>query len=447
MTPLSSIRQTGRIFKMPKSYENSERLLKRAELCIPLGTQTFSKSRTQFPYGISPYFIERGKGSHVWDVDGHEYIDFINGLGAITLGHCDPDVTAAVQLQITKGTIFSLADPIEMLVAEKIIEMVPCAQKVRFGKNGSDATAGCVRLARAYTGRDHILSCGYHGWQDWYIGSTPRNRGVPKSTQALTHTFEFNNIESLKRKLKELDGEVAGVILEPMNTTFPKDGFLEDVKKLTHDNGAVLIFDEVVTGFRHANGGAQEYFGVVPDLVALGKGLSNGYPLSAIAGSSKIMDLLEEVYFSFTAGGETLSLAAALASLKKIQTEDVIKKVSLKGDRLNNSVRQLIAASGLDHILSINGHPAWSFLQIKDHESFDQSVIKTFFMQEMMDKGVLCLGSHLLTYAHSDEDIDVMVKAYSSFITKLKHGLENKSLIKMLRCDVLRPLFKVRKDT
>ena len=435
------------ILYMTKSYKNSESLLRRAELTIPLGTQTFSKSKTQFPHGISPYFIERGKGSHVWDVDGHEYIDFINALGAITLGHCDPHVTAAVQEQLLKGTIFSLADPIEMLVAEKIVEMVPCAQKVRFGKNGSDATAGCIRLARAHTGREHILSCGYHGWQDWYIGSTPRNRGVPISTQGLTHTFEFNNIESLKRKLEELNGEVAGVILEPMNTTFPKGGFLEDVKRLAHDNGALLIFDEVVTGFRHANGGAQEYFRVVPDLVALGKGMSNGYPLSAIAGRAEIMDLLEEVYFSFTAGGETLSLAAALASLTKLQNEDVINKIISKGNHLNDSVRQLIKDKSLTDILSITGHPAWSFLVIKDAENFDSLAIKTFFMQEMMDNGILCLGSHLLSYAHSDEDIDDMIKAYDGFTEKLRKGLNEGSLRNMLRCEPLRPLFRIRKGT
>ena len=430
---------------MIKSYVKSQELLLRAEKSIPLGTQTFSKSRTQFPYGVSPYFITRGEGSHVWDVDGNEYIDFINGLGAITLGHCDPDVTSAVQEQLLKGTIFSLADPIEMLVAEKIIEMVPCAEKVRFGKNGSDATAACVRLARAYTGRDHILSCGYHGWQDWYIGITPRNRGVPEATQKLTHTFEFNDLESLERKFQELQGKVAGVILEPMSTTFPNSGFLEGVKELAHSNGALLIYDEVVTGFRHANGGAQEYFGVIPDLVALGKGLSNGYPLSAVAGSNKIMELLEEVYFSFTAGGETLSLAAALATLNKLQSQNVVDEISRKGNRLNNTVRELILESDLSHILSVSGHPAWSFLQISDHDYFDASEIKTFFLQDMMDSGILCLGSHLLSFAHTEQDINKMIDAYRGFLERLKKGLENKSLLGMLRCEVLRPLFKVRK--
>ncbi len=432
---------------MVHDYSKSQELLARAEKSIPLGTQTFSKSRTQFPYGISPYFIERGEGSRVWDVDGNEYIDFINALAAITLGYNDPDVTSAVQEQLKKGTIFSLAHPIEMQVAEKIIEMVPCAEKVRFGKNGSDATAGCVRLARAYTKKEHIIVCGYHGWQDWYIGSTPRHIGVPESTRELTHTFDFNDLESLQTTLEKLDGKVAAVILEPMNVTFPHDGFLEGVKSLAHEHGALLIFDEIVTGFRHANGGAQEYFGVTPDLVALGKGLSNGYPLSAIAGPAKIMDLLEDVYFSFTYGGETLSLAAALASLTKLQTHDVINKMSAKGERLNDSVKVLIKDNKLEGILTISGHPTWSFLQVKSHEKFDNFTIKTFFMQEMMDNGILTLGSHLLSYAHSDEDIDAMIASYVSFLTKLKAGLENENLSDMLRCEPLKPLFKIRKDT
>jgi len=432
---------------MAKVYTRSEELLARAEKSIPLGTQTFSKSKTQFPYGISPYFIERGEGSRVWDVDGNEYIDFINGLAAVTLGYNDPDVTSAVQAQLEKGTIFSLAHPIEMEVAEKIIEMVPCAEKVRFGKNGSDATSGCIRLARAYTGREHILVCGYHGWQDWYIGSTARHIGVPECTRELTHTFDFNDLESLKTKLDSLKGKVAAVILEPMNVTFPHEGFLEGVKELAHEHGALLIFDEVVTGFRHANGGAQEYFGVIPDLVAIGKGLSNGYPLSAIAGPAKIMDLLEDVYFSFTYGGETLSLAAALAAMTKLQTEDVINKMSVKGKRLNDTVRELIKEKGLEDIISVSGHPTWSFLQVKDHETYDMYTIKTFFMQEMMDNGILTLGSHLLSYAHSDEDIDAFIASYDSFLTKLKKGIKQKNLPDIMRCEPLRPLFKVRKDT
>ena len=263
---------------MSERYHNSELLLERALKSIPLGTQTFSKSKTQYPYGVSPYFIKKGKGSHVWDVDNNEYIDFINGLASVTLGYNDPDVNAAVLEQLDNGVTFSLPHPLEFIVAEKIIEMVPCAEMVRFGKNGSDATAGAIRLARAYTHRDHVAVCGYHGWQDWYIGATARNLGVPESTRRLTHTFTYNDIESLSVIFKQWPDKVAAVIMEPMNSTEPKDDFLLMVEELTHQNGALFIFDETITGFRYANGGAQEFFGITPDLATFGKGMSNGYP-------------------------------------------------------------------------------------------------------------------------------------------------------------------------
>ncbi|NCC20889.1 MAG: aminotransferase class III-fold pyridoxal phosphate-dependent enzyme [Alphaproteobacteria bacterium] len=425
-------------------YSRSEELLARAEKTIPLGSQTFSKSRTQFPYGISPYFIERGEGGHVFDVDGNEYVDFINGLAAVTLGYNDPDVTAAVRDQLENGVIFSLAHPIEMQVAEKVVEMVPCAEKVRFGKNGSDATAGAVRLARAYTGRDHVLACGYHGWQDWYIGATPRHKGVPQAVRDMTHMFPYDDLGALDKLLRDHNDEVAAIILEPMNVREPSEGYLQGVKELAHRHGALLIFDEIVTGFRLANGGAQEYFGVTPDLATFGKGLANGYPVSAIAGRADLMDLFEEVYFSFTFGGETLSLAAALATMTKLQREPVVETMARRGKRLNDAVRSLIAENGLQEWLSVTGHPAWSFLQAKDHKKYDSFVIKTFFLQEMMEGGILTLGSHLLSYAHTEKDIDRFISVYGSFLEKLKEALARGDLEDRLKCEPLRPLFKVR---
>ena len=192
-----------------KRYANSEAYLDRATQVIPLGSQTFSKSITQYPVGVSPLALARGKGSRVWDVDGHEYLDFVNALLAVSLGYADPDVDRAVTEQLALGTIFSLPHPLEAEVAELICECVPSAEMVRFGKNGSDATAGAVRLARAYTNRDHVLVCGYHGWQDWFIGSTPRNRGVPEATRALTHAFPYNDLSALSALMDKYAGTVA----------------------------------------------------------------------------------------------------------------------------------------------------------------------------------------------------------------------------------------------
>lgn len=429
---------------MSSRYAHSEHLLERALRTIPLGSQTFSKSKTQYPLGVSPFFIQRGQGSRVWDVDGNEYVDFINGLAAITLGYSDPDVDAAVRRQLEDGIIFSLPHPLEMDVAEQLVKLVPCAEMVRFGKNGSDATSGAIRLARAFTGRDHVAVCGYHGWQDWYIGSTARNRGVPIATQNLTHTWVYNNIGSLDKLFQTYPGQIAAVMLEPMNVVEPLPGFLESVKELAHKYGAILIFDETVTGFRYAIGGAQAHFGVTPDLATFGKGLANGYPVSAVAGRADIMRLMEEVFFSFTFGGEALSLAAALATMKKLEREPVTETLYRQGRKLLERLASIVNEAGASDFLGVAGNPTWSFLLINDTDIYSQWQIKTLFLQEMFARGILTIGSHNMSYSHSDIDLDKLFSAYSEVIPMLVDAVRNRKLEVMLRCESLQPLFKVR---
>ncbi|HIK04475.1 MAG TPA: aminotransferase class III-fold pyridoxal phosphate-dependent enzyme [Trichormus sp. M33_DOE_039] len=429
---------------MSQPYLESEKLLARALQSIPLGTQTFSKSKTQYPFGVSPYFLTKGFGSHVWDVDGNEYIDFINGLAAITLGYNDPDVTAAVHSQLEAGVIFSLPHPLEIQVAEKLIEMVPCAEMARFGKNGSDATTGAIRLARAYTGRDHIAVCGYHGWHDWYIGSTTRNLGVPKSVQALTHTCIYNKLDSLHQIFQKYPVEIAAVIMEPVNVAAPEAGFLESVKELAHQNGALLIFDETITGFRFANGGAQEYFGVTPDLATFGKGLANGFPLSAVVGRADIMQMMEEIFFSFTFGGETLSLVAALATMTKLEKLPVIDTLRQQGQKIITGLQQLIEQLSMSDIVSLAGYPCWSFVLFKDVHPYSQWQIKTLFLQEMFAKGILTLGTHNISYSHSDIDVEKLLSVYSEVFSLLREVVTGQSLDKYLKCQPLEPLFKIR---
>lgn len=427
-----------------RQYKKSEQLLKKALNLIPLGAQTFSKSMIQFPLGVSPYYLDSGLGSHVWDVDGNEYIDFVNGLLSVLLGYRDSDIDAVVLEQIQRGVSFSLSHALEIEVAEQIVAMVPSAEMVRFGKNGSDATSGAVRLARAYTGREHIVVCGYHGWQDWYIGSTTRNLGVPKSTQALTHRFSYNDITSLEEIFAHHIDQIAAVIMEPMYAIFPQNNFLQQVKELTHRNGALLIFDEIVTGFRFAKGGAQEYFGVIPDLTTLGKGMGNGYPISAIAGRRDVMALMEDIFYSFTFGGETLSLAATKATLNKINTQPVIKTMEAKGLKIIEGVKSLIKSHDLEVVLDITGHPSLSMIIFKDAGNYTLWDIKTLYIQEMLACGILTLGTHNISYAHTDTDINVLLSTYDDVFGLIKKSIYGKTLHSELRCEPLKPLFKIR---
>ncbi len=429
---------------MSDRYKQSEELLQRAKKIIPGGAQTFSKSPTQFPLGVSPYFISHGKGCHVWDVDGNRYIDLNNALAAITLGHADPDVELAVKKQLAKGTIYTLSNILELEVAERIIDMVPCAEMVRFGKNGSDATTGAIRLARAITSRDYIAVCGYHGWHDWYIGSTTRDKGVPAAVKELTLRFHFNDILSLEALFDQYPGQIAAVIMEPMNTTFPQPGFLEKARSITRQNGTLLIFDETVTGFRLARGGAQELFGITPDLATFGKGLANGFPLSAIAGPQTLMKELEKVFFSFTFGGETLSLAAAKTVLDKLTNQDVLAQMHKQGRLLSTGTDNLLAKYNLDKLLTISGHPVWSFLLINASDAHDSAILKTFLLQETLARGVLTLGSHNISYSLGPEDVESVLSAYDQVFALLEQSLQKGNIKDQLHCSPITPLFTVR---
>ena len=423
-------------------YSKSEEWLRRAEKTIPLGSQTFSKSRTQYPVGISPLYIDKAQGCHVWDLDGNKYIDLVSSLASVTLGYNDRGVNSAVKKQLRKGVSFSLPGRLEAEVAELICEMVPSAELVRFGKNGTDATSAAVRLARAYTGRDHVAVCGYHGWQDWYIGSTTRNKGVPDTVSALTHKFEFNDVTSLESILEEYS--CAAIILEPMNSRFPEDNFLEKVRELATKYDAVLIFDETITGFRFSAGGAQELFSVIPDLSTFGKGMANGFPISAVVGKAEIMQEMQNIFFSGTFGGELLSLAAANYVMKKIQSGNVIKELETIGDLIATQLENLIREKDLLDVLQLSGHGSWKFLNWSSSRELNQNELKTYFMQEIFEAGVLVLGTHNISLAHGPKEQRLIIDAYDRVLTRLSRNLNTGELRKMLKVQPLEPLFKVR---
>ncbi|WP_458576419.1 aminotransferase class III-fold pyridoxal phosphate-dependent enzyme [Aliamphritea spongicola] len=254
---------------------------------------------------------------------------------------------------------FSLSNELEALLAEKIAQLIPCAEMSRFGKNGSDATTAAIRLSRAYTGRDEVAVCGYHGWHDWYIGSTDKKLGVPEATQSLTHKFQFNNIDSLEALFKKRKDKIAAVILEPMNITYPEADFLPGVKALCQEYGAVLVFDETVTGFRFDLGGAQNFW-CYTRLSNFGKGIANGMPLSVVTGKKEIMQLLDEV-FLFHLWRELLSIAAALATIEKLEKQSGIQKITTYGTQLKEGLEALISQFSCSDFLSVSGNPVWSF--------------------------------------------------------------------------------------
>lgn len=429
---------------MLSRYKASTRFLSRAEMVIPVGSQTFSKSRTQYPAGISPLFAVKSKGAYLWDLDGNRYIDLVSNLASVTLGYRNKKVDALVRRQMKRGNGFSLPSTLETEVAEKILSLVPSAEMVRFGKNGTDATSAAVRLARAYTGRDLVAVCGYHGWQDWFIGSTSKNKGVPNETSKLTHSFKYNDITSLISLFDSHQDRIAAVILEPMTYEFPRDGFLEQVKALCEKNGSVLVFDETITGFRFAKGGAQEIFQISPHLTTFGKGIANGYPLSVICGDREIMKEMENIFFSGTFGGELLSLAAADAVLGMHQKDEVSPLLCNFGENLARQIEKMIKQTKMDDFLTLQGHPTWKFLVWREGEGIGIPELKTFFMQEIFRRGLLLLGTHNVSLAHEPRICQSIVRIYEEVLTVMRCSISNGTLSSDLLVEPLQPLFRVR---
>ena len=426
-------------------FVRSNELYERALKTIPLASQTFSKSAMNFPRGVTPLFFEKGQGAYVWDYDGNQYIDYMSALMPIILGYRDPDVDEAIRNQLESGIIFSLPSNLEVKLSEKLIELIPSAEMVRFGKNGSDVTSAAVRLARAYTGRDRVTVCGYHGWHDWYIGSTSRNLGVPKAVQDLSSTFIFNDSNSLESLFKSDPNGYAAVILEPTGTYEPEKGFLERVRELCNQYGVILVFDEIVTGFRVDMGGAQRKYGVTPDLATFGKAMANGMPISTIVGKRKIMKLMDDIFFSGTFGGETLSLAAALATITKLEKTNAPEVFKRTGRAMRDEVQSIITDFELDDIVSVVGVDWWPRIVVEAYGKNSQIEMTTLLRQELIEQGIFMGGSFNLSIAHNDETVIAETfqgihKSFEKFSTYLKTD----NPISNLRGKLIQPVFQVR---
>lgn len=396
-----------------RTYKRSQTALARAEYVIPLGAQTFSKSKLQYPQP-SPLFLSHGEGSTVWDVDGNEYIDLVSALLPNILGYRDADVDSAIRRQLQSGISFSLATELEAELAETLCQIIPCAEAVRFGKTGTDATSAAIRLARAFTSRDKVLVCGgYHGWQDW---SVERNRGVPPDTQKNTVRIPYGDSPWLQGA-----DRFAAVIVEANSNK----AYLETLRAYCTQTDAILIFDEIITGFRYDIGGAQALFDVTPDLACFGKAMANGMPLSAVVGKRSIMNLMEppdNIFFSGTFFGEALSLAASVATIKKIRTRDIIPKIWRTGSDLYLAAQDLIAQHDLKEKIWLSGKPCYVRIFTEDAD------IAALLRMEMVKTGVLITNSHNISAAHGPNEVRRIVKSYNHALGVVRKALDNRDV-------------------
>ena len=324
-------------------------------------------------------------------------------------------------------------------MAELVREVIPNAESVRYAKTGAEVTSAAVRLARAYTGRDKVLCCGYHGWHDWYIGITARNAGVPQAVKDLVYTFNYNDMDSV---MAALDEQTACVILEPMTFDFPKGDFLNKLKDACAANGSLLIFDEMWTGFRWALGGAQEFFGVTADLACYSKAIANGMPIAVLAGRADVMSLLDEQVFFFTTfGGEVLSLAAADATIRELRDKNVPADLAAKGQTLMDGYNDIATELGIRDITHCKGHPARGLI-VFDDKAGQSLLMKSLVQQELIKRGILWSGFHNMCYSHSAADLDHTLAAYGEVLAELKGALEAGDIESRLRGRPVQPVFR-----
>jgi glutamate-1-semialdehyde 2,1-aminomutase/spore coat polysaccharide biosynthesis protein SpsF len=284
---------------------------------------------------------------------------------------------------------------------------------VRFGKNGSDATAGAVRVARAFTGREHVAVCGYHGWQDWYIGTTSRSAGVPQAVRELAHPFPYNDPDALDAMLSRFPNQFAAVIMEPVNFNWPTPGYLEKVKEIVHRHGALLIFDEICSGFHFGLGGAQQLFSVTPDLATFGKAMGNGWPISCIVGRRDVMQVFEDAFVSFTFAGDVAAMAAAMKVLDILESGDAYARMTAAGTKLYDGARVMAKAAGLQDAFQLKGHPHWSLFSFVDETGADDPVTRALWVQEVTRRGVLILTTFNISSALDEASTTTVLSAFA----------------------------------
>lgn len=413
-------------------FKRSIDLATRLHTLVPGGAHTYAKGDDQYPEGMAPV-IARGQGSHVWDVDGNEFIEYGSGLRSVTLGHAYPPVVDAVRRQLDSGANFVRPASIELEAAESLLSFLPRADMVKFCKDGSDATSAAIRLARAYTGRDLVAICGsqpFFSVDDWFIGASGMPAGVPAATRALTLRFGYNDLDGLRDLFETCPNQIAAVVLEAEKETQPMPGFLPGVRDLCTRHGSVLVLDEMITGFRWHNGGAQAYHDLEPDLSTFGKALANGFSVSALAGRRELMELgglrteRERVFLlSTTHGAETHGLAAAIATMRVYREQPVIATLWARGERLARGLSEAAAAAGVSAHVPILGRPCCLVFGTRDEHGRPSQAYRTLLMQETLRRGVLAT-SLVVGYSHSEEDIDRTVEAFAGAFEVYRRALD-----------------------
>jgi len=407
-------------------FEESERFFKEALTVIPGGV-TSARHPIKFVRGRYPIFFNKGKGSHVWDVDGNEFIDWISSFGPLVLGHGHSQVEEAVRKSLSDGFCFTMVHPVQNELAKKLIDIIPCAEMAKFFTSGSDSTSAAIRMARIYTGRDKIIRWGYHGWHDWCYAGAGSDRqaiGVPEGAIEDILTFTYNDLNSLEDVFKKNDGQIAAIIMQPFESSkeMPNKGFLEGVKEMAHKNGAILIFDEIRSGFRVALGGAQEYFGVIPDLTTISKAMANGYPIASVVGKKEIMETASRTRFSATFMVNAFPMYAALATIQELQEKDGIRYMWEMGTKLMHGLQKIMNEEGVE--AEAYGMPPIPMFRFTEKNEEKREQLKTVFYTELVKRGILFHPGHhwFLSLAHTDKDLEKSLEASRESI-KIAKGI------------------------
>ena len=430
-----------------KTYELAGKL-------IPGCTQLISRRASQFANGVSPIYAQCAKGSRFTDIDGNGYIDWVSAVGAIILGHADKVVDQAVKEQINRGSLYSLNSPLEVELAEELVDTIPSAEMVRYTKGGGEACAVAVRIARGTSGREKILFCGYHGWHDWYQAANylvnPEDGefpfagiepiGVPQVLANMVIPFAYGNLTMLEDLLKNNENQVAAIMMEPIRSALPDPGYLEGVKALAQEHDVILIFDEVSCGWRLSIGGVQKYLNVVPDMTVVAKAMSNGYPMGAVVGSRTVMEPADRMFISSSYWSDNIGLVAALTTIRELKQRNSETRFKEIGDKLIKGINEAITDVGLSGVCTgLYTNPAIN-LDLPDDRL--GSKVNTLFIQEMSSRGILCYTSFKPTLAHTEEDINLTIQAITDTLVVIQSGLKSGDIDSLLTCDIKKDPFR-----